>query len=211
MEVSPVSPLASRVLLAQLLLAAGEFDRAEALFSAWWSADSAEVSAALGTIALHKGDRDAARFAWGRAVALGITDAQLCYRYAILADQAGLSPDDIRPALERAVALQPDFDDARYQLALLDKNAGRYEAALEQFQAMRGCRTARAYAYWLALADTFNELGRRDEAQSAAEHAAEHARDNRGRARPRSRTDLHRANRSWRSIRPRRRPASRNW
>lgn len=172
-EVSPVSPLASRVLLAQLLLAAGEFDRAQALFSAL--PDSAEVSAALGTIALHKGDRNAARLAWGRAVALGITDAQLCYHYAILADQAGLSPDDIRPALERAIALAPDFDDARYQLALLHKNAGRYEAALEQFQAMRGIEDTRAYGYWLALADTFNELGRRDEAQSAAGHAAEHA------------------------------------
>jgi tetratricopeptide (TPR) repeat protein len=86
-----------------------------------------------------------------------------------------LSPDDIRPALERAIALAPDFDDARYQLALLHKNAGRYEAALGQFQAMRGIEDTRAYAYWLALADTFNELGRRDEAQSAAGHAAEHA------------------------------------
>jgi tetratricopeptide (TPR) repeat protein len=172
-EVSPVSPLASRMLLAQLLLTAGEFDRAQGLFSAL--PDSAEVSAALGAIALHKGDRNAARRAWGRAVAQGITDAQLCYHYAILADQAGLGPDDIRPALERAIALAPDFDDARYQLALLHKNAGRYQAAIEQLQAMRTIEDQRAYAYWLALADTFNELGRRDEAQSAAGRAAEHA------------------------------------
>ena len=172
-EVSDVSPFAASVLLAQLLLTAGEFDRAEALFTAL--PDSAEVSAAFGLIALHKGDLAAARIAWGRAVAQGLTDAQLCYRYAILADQAGLSPDDIVPALERAVVLQPDFDDAHYHLALLEKNAGRYQAALEQLQAMAVVPDARAYAYWLALADTFNELGRREEAQSAAEHAAEHA------------------------------------
>ena len=44
---------------------------------------------------------------------------------------------DIRPALERAVALEPDFDDAHYQLALLEKNAGHYEAAIREFHAMR--------------------------------------------------------------------------
>jgi tetratricopeptide (TPR) repeat protein len=176
-EVSDVSVLASQLLLAQLLLTAGEFDRAETLFHSLADAspDSADVSAALGTIALHKGDLIAARLAWKRAISEGVTDAQLCYRYAILADQAGLSPDDILPALERTVTLEPDFDDARYQLALLHKNAGRYEQALEQFQAMRRLPDARAYAYWLALADTFNELGRREDAQTAAVHAADHA------------------------------------
>jgi hypothetical protein len=33
----------------------------------------------------------------------------------------------------------------------------------------------RAYAYWRALADTFNELGQRDEAQAAARNAGDHA------------------------------------
>ncbi len=60
-------------------------------------------------------------------------------------------------------------------MALLEKNGGHYEAALEQFHAMRTVTETRAYAYWLALADTFNELGRRDEAQSAAQQAREHA------------------------------------
>jgi len=176
-EASDISPLASRLLLARLLLAAGEFDRAETLFQALADAlpDSADASAALGTIALHKGDLTTARSAWKRAIDQGVTDAKLCYRYAILADQAGLSPDDIRPALERAIALQSDFDDARYQLALLEKSAGRYETALQQFQAMRVVRDKRAYLYWLTLADIFNELGRRQEALLAAEHAAEHA------------------------------------
>jgi tetratricopeptide (TPR) repeat protein len=177
MDVSAVPPLAARLLLAQVLLAAGEFDRAEACFTALAhaAADSAEVSAGLGMIALHKGDSEGARRDWKRAIDQGITDARLCYHYAILADQAALPADDIRPALARAVALQPDFDDAHYQLALLEKNAGRYEAALREFHAMRIVPDARAYAYWLALADTFNELGRRDEAESAARHAGEHA------------------------------------
>jgi tetratricopeptide (TPR) repeat protein len=175
-DVSEVSLPASKLLLAQVLLAAGEFDRSEARFLALaQEAPNAEISTALGMIALHKGDSDGARRAWKRAIDQGIADATLCYRYAILADQAGLPDADIRPALERAVTLQPEFDDAHYQLALLEKNAGHYEAALREFRAMQMVSDPRAYAYWLALADTFNELGQRDEAQSAAEHANEHA------------------------------------
>jgi tetratricopeptide (TPR) repeat protein len=176
-EVSGVAPLAARVLIGQLLVAEGEFDLAEALFLDLYrdAPDSPEVSAALGIIALHKGDSAGARRAWKRAIDEGITDAKLCYKYAILADQAGLPADDIRGVLERAIALQPDFDDAHYQLALIDKNAGRYEAALREFQAMRIVTAARAYGYWLAVADTFNELGRREEAQSAAERGALYA------------------------------------
>ena len=163
-------------LIAQLLLAAREFDRAEALFSELnrEAPDSADVSAGA------RSHRAAQRRCRGRPPRMetGHRFGHLPMRqallssYAILADEAGLSPEDIRPALERAVALDPHFDDAHYQLALLEKNADHYEAALRHFQAMRVIPAARAYAYWLALADTYNELGRRDEAQSASQHAA---------------------------------------
>ncbi len=176
-QVADVHPLALRLLLAQALLAAGELDRAQPLLSALWreEPDSGAVSAALGVIALQKGDSDGALRFWKRAMDQGITDAQLCLHYAILADQAGLPAGDVRPALERAIALQPDFDDAHYQLALLEKNDRHYLAAVREFHAMRIVSNARAYAYWLALADTFNELGRRDEALTAARQAGEHA------------------------------------
>jgi tetratricopeptide (TPR) repeat protein len=176
-EVSSVPSLDARLVLAQVLLAAGEFDRAKTRFQALAieAPQSAEVSSALGMIALHNGDSEGARRAWKRAIEQGMADAKLCYQYAILADQGGLSPDEIRPALERAVRLQPDFDDAHYQLALLEKNARNYDAALREFRAIRSVSEPRAYAYWLALADTYNELGRRDEARSAAQRASAHA------------------------------------
>lgn len=176
-RVGAISPFAARLTLAQLLLAAGELDRAGAALDdlAKESPGSPEVFAALGSIALHKGDGEGARRAWKRAIELGISDAELCYEYAILADQAGLPADDIRPALERAAALRPGFDDAHYQLALLEKNARHYEAAIREFQAMRNIPEKRAFDYWLALADSFNEIDRRDEAISAARHAAEYA------------------------------------
>lgn len=187
-QVSIVTPPAVRALLAQVLLAAGEFDRAEAMFRSLESdvpeADiAARVSAGLGAIALHRGDSEGARRAWKRAIDQGISDAKLCYQYAILADQAGLPANEIRPALERAIQLQPDFDGARYQLALLEKNGRHFDAALREFRAMGPPLDKRAFTYWLALADTLNELGLRDEAQSAARQANAHATSADGHAR----------------------------
>jgi tetratricopeptide (TPR) repeat protein len=176
-EVSAVSPSAARMMTARLLLASNDLDRSAELFNALDRDEpgSPEVAAALGAIAMRKGDLAGARRSWKLAIDEGITDARLCFQYAALADQAGLGADDIRPALERAVALDPAFDDARYQLALIEKNAGHYEAALGHFRAMHAVPDARAYAYWLAVSDTLNELGRRDEAESAAQQASIHA------------------------------------
>ena len=176
-KVSDVPPIAARLVLADALATAGELDRAEKLYGevAREAPENAQASAALGTIAFRRGDSEGARRAWKRAIAQGIADASLCHDYAVLADQAGLPPEEIRPALERAIALKPDFDDARYQLALLEKNAGHHQAALAQFLAMRNVDPARAYAYWIALADTYNELGDRPEALAAARQAADRA------------------------------------
>jgi len=83
--------------------------------------------------------------------------------------------DEIRPALERAVKLRPGYDDAWYSLALLEKNAGNYAAAVTDFRAMQNVPPFRAYNYWTAVADALNELDRREEAKAAAQKAALHA------------------------------------
>jgi Tfp pilus assembly protein PilF len=176
-EVSTVAVFASRSVIGELLLAIGELDRAQAIYRdlARESPANPDISAALGTIALRKGDRDSARKEWKQAIDEGIHDATLCYRYAVLAQDAGLSSDEVRPALERAVALKPEFDDARYSLALLESNAGHYEAAVAHLRAMRSIVPARAYGYWTAMAYALGELGRRDESKAAAQRAMEHA------------------------------------
>ena len=174
---SELTPFAARSLLAELLMASGQLERAEALYRdlAREQPDAADVSAALGAIALRQGDNGRARQEWKRAIGQGIGDATLCYQYAALAGMAGIPADEIRPALERAIALRPDFDDARFSLALLEKNAGHYELALEHLRAMRSVAPARAYSYWIAQADALNELGRRDEATAAAKQASARA------------------------------------
>jgi tetratricopeptide (TPR) repeat protein len=177
MEVSEASPLLWRSRLAEIMLAAGQTSRAEPLYRdlVRESPGNADLAAALGTIAMMKGDRDSARQSWSKAIQQGVSDPDVCYRYAVLADSAGLDPNEIRPALERAVQLKPDFDEAHYTLALLEKNDGRYEAALAQFKAMKNVGPARVFEYWSAVADAHNQLGQREEAEAAAHKAATYA------------------------------------
>jgi tetratricopeptide (TPR) repeat protein len=176
-EVTELAENVVQPLLADMLAAAGEYDRAGILLEGLARSKSrnAEILAALGSIALRRGDAATAREDWKQAIARGLMDADIAYRYALLADAAALSTDEIRSALQRAIALRPDFDEARYKLALLEKNAGHFEAAVRELRAMRTIAPARAYAYWSAMADACNELGRRSEAMEAAHKAAQHA------------------------------------
>jgi tetratricopeptide (TPR) repeat protein len=172
-----LSPLQARALMADMLLAAGDFDRANAIYSdlAHETPHDPAVPAALGNIALRQGDPVRAREQWKVAIALGIQDATLCFQYAVLGDRAGVPDDELRPALERAIQLKPDFDDAHYALALIEKNGGHYDTAVAQLRAMRNIAPARAYNYWLAMADALVQSDHRAEARLASQKAAEHA------------------------------------
>ena len=176
-QVSTLADLDSRVPIAGLLLACGDLDRAEQAYAelAKERPNDPGIPAALGTIALRKKNPFAAREQWKRAMQLGVTDASLCYRYAILAEDAGLPNREITAALRRAIELRPDFDDARYRLQLLERNSGNYDAAIVQLRAMRSIPTGRAYAYWMALASALAETDRRTEARQAAYKAASFA------------------------------------
>ncbi len=174
-DVAEVSPFAARAMLADLLLASGALDRASEQYRALARERprDPDVAAALGMVALHRHDTAGARREWRRAIALGVSDAALCYRYAVLAANAGLPEEEIRPALERALELKPEYDDARYQLALLEKNAGRDALAVRYLRAMRTVAPARAFGYWSALADALIQIGERDQGKAAASRVAE--------------------------------------
>jgi tetratricopeptide (TPR) repeat protein len=183
-QVEPL-PLSDRqTALAELLSASGMREAAEA---AWRRLEAARpsdpgIQAALGRLALARGNHAEVRERYRRAVALGIDDAQLCADYATLARDAGLPESEVIAAFERALALDPAMDDARYNLALLHMNAGRYAAALPYFERMGRVPEARAFAYWTSLAHTQTELGLREEAAKSAAEARRHARTDEDRA-----------------------------
>jgi hypothetical protein len=158
------------------LLAQGYLNRAESLYQAIAaSKPDGDVSAALGTIAMRRGDQTKALAEWSRAIDQGLTDPQLCYQFAVLADQNNAPEAEIRHALERAVQLNPTFDDAHFRLAQIESNARNFAAALSQLDALRLVAPNRQFAFWSMRAYAFLELDQRDEAKAAAAEARTHA------------------------------------
>jgi tetratricopeptide (TPR) repeat protein len=172
-NISTLTSLEAESLLAQLLLVSGHTEQAAARYKELLrqTPDNPDFAAALGTIAQRQGNHDEALELWRQAVNNNIKDAELCYRYALLAQDAGLDTHDVSAALERAVLLAPGFDDARYKLALLQLQAGEYRPAVEHLRAMHLPGEARRYAYWTALASALLELDENDEAKAAAQEA----------------------------------------
>ena len=169
-RVEPATAFDARVTLAGLRIAASQTDRAEAALRelAAERPDAPEVPAALGLIALDRKDAAAAVREWSRALALGLRDADLCYRYALVADERGLPAAQIRGALERAVEIRPDFDEAHFRLGLMDKNAGHAAEAVAHFRAMRPPSPDQGWRYYTSMSDALLDLNRRAEAKEAA-------------------------------------------
>ncbi len=170
---SSLSTSQAAALLAQLALVSGHLEQARIRYEHLLreAPDDPDVRAALGTLALRQGRREEALEQWRLAIKDKVTDAQLCYRYALLAEEAGMSREEIKGALQRAVSLAPGFEDARYKLALLQLAEGEYQSAAEHLHAIPIPRGERRYAYWIALASAYVELDQRDEAKQAAQEA----------------------------------------
>ncbi len=159
--------------LAALVLASGDLDRAQAVYRALQTERTSDpaAAAALGSIALRKHDEVKAILEWKRAFDLGVRDPVLCYQYASLLEGAHAPEEQIAAALRRAIELKPNYDDARFKLGLLESGRGNYTAALEQLRAMGSVPRARAYSYWLAIASALLETDQRSSAKAAAQKA----------------------------------------
>lgn len=178
-EFSEASDRSVRLMMAGMLLAAEDLDAADSIYHAA-SLDAPKDGAVLGglaAVALAKGKVEESLQLFRQALSYGLADASLCWRYAVLLDRYGGPVEDRRAALEHAIELRPDFDDALYGLALLEKNLGNNESALTHLRAMRHVAPPRAYHYWFAVADALTGLGRNDEAVNAAKTAATFAAD----------------------------------
>ncbi len=173
LRASKVNQADSHSVLAALVLASGDLDRAQAVYRTLQTQRTSDpaVAATLGSIALRKHDEVKAILEWKRAFELGVTDPVLCYQYATLLENAHAPDDQIAAVLRRAIELKPGYDDARFRLGLLESSRQNYAAALEQLRAMRSVPRARAYTYWLTIASALLETDRRPAAKAAADKA----------------------------------------
>ncbi len=173
MEVSRLNALDTGAMVAGLLLASGDVERAQTAYRAVVQAgsDDPAVPATLGSIALRNKDERTARQEWKRAIDLGVKDPLLCFEYAVLLEDAGAPRDEQAAALRRAIALKSDYDDARYKLALLESALGHPAAALEELRAMRSVSLGRQYGYWVTMSSALLATEKRELAKVAAEKA----------------------------------------
>ena len=165
-------------LLAELSLVSGHVEQAKSRFQilAREQSTNPDVAVALGAIALRQGNRQEGLQQWRRAIKLNVQDPELCYRYALLAEEANVDAKEAKTALERAISLAPGFDDARYRLALIQYRGNDYRASLTNLRTMVVPQDPhRLYAYWTAMASCLLELNENEEARKIALEAAKAA------------------------------------
>ena len=184
-EVVELSAAHTHYLLAELSLVSGHVAQAASRYQelSLEQPTNPDVPVALGLIALRQGNRAEALKHWSRAIQLNVKDADICYRYALLADEAGADPREIKAGLARALLLSPSLDDARYRLALIEYHAAEYRPAIDDLKRMSvPTDPHRRYAYWIALTSCLLELNENDDAHKAALEAAKAAQNDHDRS-----------------------------
>ena len=109
---------------------------------------------------------------FARAAQLGSTNAQLYYDYASLLARGG-SEDDAVAALKKALALQPDFDDARLDLGNLLYRRGLFAQVVATLQQVKQVSRSQAGPMYQMLALAYFEIEMKEEAKKVAERLLE--------------------------------------
>lgn len=173
----PASDVDLRLTLALLLRrttnkdeAIAAYQRLEADFPKSW-----EVHQAIGNAAWEKGDYNAARQSYAKAVALNPRDANVYFSYAKLLQGTAEDRKPLVDALTNAVRLDPTLTDARYLLGLTLYNMGHYGAAISELAQLKRISAEQAAPVFLTLAYSYQQLKAMPEARSSAVKAKQYA------------------------------------
>ena len=171
-DVAEASAFESGMVLADLLALNHKPDQARSSYEqlAKSNPGQPEVEESLGYLAWQADDNEGARAHFGRAIAAGTKNAQMCYHYAMLAHDGGAAKDVV-PALEKAVELKPDYAEARLQLGFTLAQQHDYGRAIAQLLQLKKITPDQAPAYFSTLAYSFMQTGDLDKARQNAESA----------------------------------------
>jgi tetratricopeptide (TPR) repeat protein len=140
------------------------------------------IPEALGYLQWRLKREDEARAEFAKAAALGSRSPHLYYDYASLLDAAGAPPEKQIPLLRRAIELDPQFREARYDLAMLLVAEEEFEDAEAQFAAIPRVEPPEAFRFYRAMAYARYDAGDTDAARATAQRAAAVAPDAAGKA-----------------------------
>jgi len=167
-DVAEVTPFESELLLADLLALCKKNDEARKAYEqlAKNNPSRPEAEESWGYLAWQTGNENEAREHFGRAVANGTKNAEMCFHFAML--QRG--PDAIL-TLQKALDLKPDYSEARLQLGVLLLRQRSYLQALGQLREIKSLDEDKAHILFSALAYSYLETGDLVKARQNAELA----------------------------------------
>jgi tetratricopeptide (TPR) repeat protein len=106
----------------------------------------------LGHIAWSTKHSDEAQRYWATAVERGSQDFETLYQLALLLHGTGTPRSQVTALIQRAVTVNPDSDEAIYNLGVLQYGEGQYEAASQTLLRLGKITPERAYSYYSVLA-----------------------------------------------------------
>ena len=170
--VEPIGDVDAELVLADLLIAIGRGEQAEASLQKLAAAhpERADLQEALGDAAVRRDEDERARRHYERAMELGSRSGRLRYDYAVLLRDLKAPPERVIESLVEAIALDPKLFDARYLLGYMLLDRGKHADAIEQLRAATELRPFRC-AVWEHLALAYHQAGQKKEAVTAAQRA----------------------------------------
>ena len=144
--------------------------------------DHPEAEESLGYLALRQGKTSDARKHFEAAIGRHSSDAKVYFYLAHLNHEAGMPSSVVIPLLRQAISLQPQFSDARLELALISTADGDFQTALTALKNLEASLPQNAYAAAYTEAYCYFHLDKFAEASAAVRHAQPLAANDRDRA-----------------------------
>jgi tetratricopeptide (TPR) repeat protein len=175
-QVELLSDLQGGLVLASLLHQPEKKKEAQALLAklAQQHPDSWEVAEAQGYFDWQReSNPESARQHFRDAAQRGSTSPRLYYDLAMLSRKGGDDNNSVIPLLQKALALDPDFAQARIQLATALYNERLYAQAIEAYATLNEMSHEEAQRKYSIVAYSYHALQQDEEARKAAEQLLE--------------------------------------
>ena len=166
-SLTTVEDVESGLMLADLLALTHKFAEAKTMLAetAKKHPENSAVPKVLGYLLIRTGDQQQGMKDLQKAFDLGTDDPVLCYRLAVMLYATTMDRGAVIAVLRRALALQPDYADARLQLGVTLLEAQDYAASLSELRLITKVPEVSAPWYFSATAIDNAKLGHAEEAR----------------------------------------------
>jgi tetratricopeptide (TPR) repeat protein len=138
---------------------------------------SAEIHESLGYLAWQQGRLVEAQTHFAIAVQQNGTDPRVVYEYAQLERLNGAPAEQIVPLLHKVLSLDPDHNEARLFLGIMEAKGKQFQLALATLSRLRSIAPDSSYEYYSALAYCNLQLRNEEIANRFQHKALENARN----------------------------------